>query len=78
MALDLGQRDGMEVGHVMRIFQQGKIIKDSVSNRYSDEVRLPDEEAGMVMVFRTTEKVSFGLVMQATRAIHINDYVRTP
>jgi hypothetical protein len=78
VALDLGQRDGMEVGHVMRIFQQGKVIKDSVSSRYSNEVRLPDEEAGMVMVFRTTEKVSFGLVMQATRAIHINDYVRTP
>jgi hypothetical protein len=78
VALDLGERDGMEVGHVMRIFQQGKTIKDPVSNRYGNEVRLPDEEAGMVMVFRTTEKVSFGLVMQATRAIHINDFVRTP
>jgi len=29
-------------------------------------------------VFRSFEKVSFGLVMKATRAIHINDFVRTP
>ncbi len=41
-------------------------------------VKLPDEDAGLIMVFRSFEKVSFGLVMKATRAIHINDYVRTP
>jgi hypothetical protein len=78
VAMDLGNRDGMEVGHVMRIYQQGKVVKDTVSNRLSDKVRLPDEEAGLVMVFKTFDKVSFGLVMKATRAIHINDYVRTP
>ena len=78
VALDLGERDGMEIGHVMRVFQKGKVIRDTVSNKYGDKVKLPDEEAGLVIVFRTTEKVSFGLVMKATRAIHINDFVRSP
>jgi hypothetical protein len=41
-------------------------------------VKLPDEDAGLIMVFRTFEKVSFGLVMKATSAININDFVRTP
>ena len=78
VALDLGERDGMEVGHVMRVFQKGKVIRDPVSKKYGDKVKLPDEDAGLVMVFKTTEKVSFGLVMKATRAIHINDFVRSP
>ena len=78
VALDLGTRDGMEAGHVMRIFQKGDTIRDRISGKRLDKVKLPDEEAGMVMIFRTFEKVSFGLVMKATRAMHINDYARTP
>jgi hypothetical protein len=78
VALDLGTRDGMEIGHVMRVYQQGEVIEDTVSDKYGKDVKLPDEEAGVVMVFRTFEKVSFGLIMSATRAIHVNDFVRTP
>lgn len=78
VALDLGERDGMEIGHVLRVFQQGDVIKDPVSSKYGKTVRLPDEEAGVVMIFRTFDKISFGLIMSATRPIHVNDYVRTP
>ena len=78
VALDLGERDGMEVGHVLRVYQRGEVIRDTVSKKRGDTVRLPDEEAGVLMIFRTDEKVSFGLIMKATRAIHLNDFVRTP
>lgn len=78
VSIDLGTREGMEVGHVMRIFQQGEVIRDTVSGKRGEKVKLPDEDAGYVMIFRTFEKVSFGLVMKATRSIHINDLVRTP
>ncbi len=78
VALDLGTREGMEPGHVMRIFQQGETVRDRFSGERQDKVKLPDEDAGLLMIFRTFEKVSFGLIMKATRAIHINDYVRTP
>lgn len=78
VAIDLGTREGVEVGHVLRIFQDGAYIKDSISGKRNDTVKLPDEDAGLIMVFRTFEKVSFGLVMKATSAIHINDFVRTP
>jgi hypothetical protein len=78
VAIDLGTREGMEVGHVLRIFKEGNLVTDSVSGKRSDTVKLPDEDAGLVMVFRTFEKVSFGLVMKATSSIHINDFVRTP
>lgn len=78
VALDLGERDGMEIGHVMRVFQRGEVIRDSVSGKTGDKVKLPDEDAGIVMVFKTFEKVSYGLIMSATRAIHVSDFVRTP
>jgi hypothetical protein len=78
VAIDLGTREGVEVGHVLRIFQDGAYIKDPISGKRNDTVKLPDEDAGLIMVFRTFEKVSFGLVMKATSAIHINDFVRTP
>ena len=78
VALDLGTREGIEVGNVLRIDQQGEVIRDTVSGKRGDMVKLPDEDAGLVMVFRTFDKVSLGLVMRATRAIHVNDFVRTP
>ena len=78
VAIDLGEREGIEVGHVFRVFQRGHVIKDTVSGKRNDAVKLPDEDAGLIMVFRTFDKVSFGLIMKATSAIHINDFVRTP
>jgi len=78
VAINRGTREGMEVGHVLEIYQAGKVIRDEISGKRNDRVKLPDEEAGLLMVFSTFEKVSLGLVMEATRAIHINDIVRTP
>lgn len=41
-------------------------------------VALPDERAGLVMVFRAFERVSYALVMESFRAMHINDRVTVP
>jgi hypothetical protein len=78
VVINRGSTDGMETGHILRIFQAGETARDIVSGKRGDTVRLPDEDAGMLMVFRTFDRVSFCLVMKATRAMHINDFVRTP
>jgi hypothetical protein len=44
----------------------------------SNYVALPEERAGTVMVFRSFERLSYGLVMKATRAMHVNDVVKNP
>ncbi len=41
-------------------------------------VELPAERAGVVMVFRPFERVSYALVMEATRAMHLYDTVVQP
>ena len=78
VAINRGTREGMETGHVLKIYQSGKVVRDEISGKRNDKVKLPDEEAGIMMVFSVFEKVSLGLVMEAHRAIHINDIVRTP
>lgn len=46
--------------------------------RPEDAAKLPDERYGLVMVFRTFDRAAFGLVMQASRPVAINDVVVNP
>lgn len=41
-------------------------------------IKLPDERIGLVMVFRTFERVSFGLIMQTSEPVNVLDLVQTP
>jgi hypothetical protein len=43
-----------------------------------DASKLPDERFGLVMVFRTFDRASFGLVMDASRPVEVNDVVTNP
>jgi len=44
----------------------------------ADIAKLPDERYGLVMVFRTFDRAAFGLIMQASRPVAINDVVTNP
>lgn len=78
VVLDVGRREGVRVGDVLAIYQAGALIRDNVEGGLGKTVRLPDERAGILMVFRPFERVSYALVMSATRAIHLDDTVRNP
>jgi hypothetical protein len=41
-------------------------------------VKLPDERNGLVFVFRVFEKMSYAIVMKASKPIYVGDLVRTP
>ena len=41
-------------------------------------MRLPNERVGLVMIFRTFDKVSYGLIMQATEPVRVLDVVEKP
>ena len=75
VAINLGEREEMDVGHILAISQKGEIVKDPVTGQI---IQLPDTRAGLLMIFRTFEKMSFGLVLQADRALKINDSVYKP
>lgn len=75
VVINRGEREGMEPGHVLEIYQQGELVKD----RQRDEmVRLPRTKTGTLVLFRVFEKVSYGLVMTSTRPIYMEDVVESP
>lgn len=41
-------------------------------------LKLPDERIGLLMVFRTFDKVAYALVMQAAEPVNVLDLVQTP
>ncbi|PCJ15925.1 MAG: peptidoglycan-binding protein [Gammaproteobacteria bacterium] len=75
VVINKGFRENMQVGHVLAIYRRGEQVRDT----YTDELlQLPSERAGILMVFRTFEKVSYGLVLKATSSMSILDEVRNP
>ena len=75
VVLNRGTRDGLSVGDVLTVYQTGETVNDRFGG---GKVRLPDEEAGTLMVFKVYDRIGYGLVMEATQAIHIHDTVRNP
>ncbi|MEW7980303.1 MAG: peptidoglycan-binding protein LysM [Candidatus Sedimenticola endophacoides] len=78
VVLDRGDSDGLAVGDVMNILHKGREVRDVVTPRSDDTVTLPDEPAGTLLVFRTFPRVSFALIMQATRPLNVGDRVINP
>lgn len=75
VAINRGERDGLEIGNILAIHKVGERITDRVTG---EKVLLPSERAGILMVFRAFEKMSFGLVLTADRPLAVKDQVRTP
>lgn len=75
VAINRGEREGLAIGNVLAIHKAGEVITDRVTG---EKVALPSERAGLLMVFRTFEKMSFGLVLTANRPLAVKDEVRTP
>ena len=88
VAISVGARDGVDNGTVFSSWQVGNSVVDRVENgpwdRSEDtfgknsKVRLPDEFAGHLMVFRTFDKVSYALVMDAIRGVLVGQELTHP
>ncbi|MDJ0909263.1 MAG: LysM peptidoglycan-binding domain-containing protein [Woeseiaceae bacterium] len=75
IVVNRGTTDGLGIGDVLTVFRSGEEVEDRVRG---GRVQLPDEEAGTVMMFKVYDEISYGLVMEATQAIHVLDAVRNP
>jgi hypothetical protein len=78
VVINRGSEAGLEPGHVLRAWEAGQTIRDTQRGAIGQKVRLPDEPAGTMMVFRTAERISYALVMEATTPLELFDFVRTP
>lgn len=87
VALSVGSRDGVDNGTVFSTWRVGStepdrvkigIERDGTLVGRGDKVRLPDEYAGHVMVFRTFENVSYALVMSGVRPTRVGYELKHP
>jgi hypothetical protein len=83
VALSIGKRDGAENGQTYSIYQPGQTISDDVASNslhrdFGKKVTLPAEYVGHVMVFRTFDRVSYGLIMDGLRPVHEGNELRMP
>ena len=73
ITLNKGERDGLQSGHVLALTSKGRVVKNE-----GKSLTLPDEEYGLVFVFRVFEKVSYALVMQTRLPVQLLDHAVTP
>lgn len=75
VTVDRGKRDGLIEGSVLAIYKTGETVRDRITG---EQVKIPDERAGLLMIFRTYDKLSYGLVLNANRSLAVMDKVRNP
>lgn len=75
VVLNRGEREGLVPGNVLAIYKRGALARDRVAN---ETIRLPSERAGLLMVFRTFNKLSYGLVLETERPLAVFDQARNP
>jgi len=78
VVINKGERDGMEVGHLLASFTNGDIVRDRHNKRSSKPVKLPNERSGLVMIFKTFDRVSYAITLESRRVIKNYDYLHTP
>ena len=77
VAISLGTRDGIESGHVMAILKDGARVIDK-GDAALPLMKLPDERNGLLMVFRTFERVSYALILDITNGVRVGDRLEVP
>ena len=73
IGISLGLKDGMKAGTTLSIYRSGRIITDRVSD---EQVRLPEEEIGEIIVLVPQQAASIALITKSTEPINIGDYAR--
>ena len=75
LTINIGSDHGLKNGSVLEVFKKEGAATDPITGEL---VPLPEEFAGVIVVFRTEARVAHALVMSSTRQININDILRSP
>jgi hypothetical protein len=83
VSINGGSNQGLKPGHVFSAFGRGDMVVDRTGYRWGSfakdaDARLPDVFDGIVMVFRTFDEISYGMVMSGARVVEEFDMLRHP
>jgi hypothetical protein len=77
VTINRGTREGIEIGHVLAL-ERNRTVVDRNENDVKIVVPIPPERIGLLFIFRTFERLSYGLVVRSEGTVDINDFARTP
>jgi len=90
VVIDVGLEDQLEVGDILSIRQEGPQIEDEVEResmsfrqRVSDffnprQLQLPGKEIGTLLVYKTFEQLSYGLILSSLEPAQLYNHVGNP
>ena len=91
VAINRGKHHGIEPGNVLAVDKEGDVVRDLYTNgrslmntttgfstAFAPKVKLPDERAGTLLVFKVYDRMSYGLIVGASNTIHVGAPVHNP
>ena len=77
ITINRGKNDSLEVGHVL------VLLRNRVAEGHEDDGRrvlttIPEERYALAFVFRVFDRVSYALVVESSKSVHIGDSVKNP
>jgi len=80
VVINRGSDEGLRTGNIMAINKSGKVVRDRFAQQRfkRNKAQLPSERAGLLMVFRTFERMSYALVLQTEEGLKVGDGVSNP
>jgi len=77
VSLNRGIRDGVEPGHVLALWRDGKRIVDKTDPK-APTIKLPDERHGLLYVFRVFNRMSYALILSVNDPVAAGDRFTNP
>ncbi len=77
VVINRGTDDGIESGDVLAILKNGQRLADPTDPAH-EQLKLPNERNGLLMVFRPFEKLSYALILEITDGVRVGDRVVNP
>jgi nucleoid-associated protein YgaU len=75
VTINRGKANGLEAGDILAIYKTGNVVRDKVRK---ERVQLPPERAGILMIFRSFEKMSYSLILETEQPLRVGDNVQNP
>lgn len=77
VTINRGTAHGVQRGHVLAIMRDANLVADK-TDEARPMLRLPGERNGLMMVFRTFDKLSYALVLQVADGAKVGDRFTNP
>lgn len=77
VALNRGKQDGLERGHVLALWQDGRRMLDRTGAK-AEDIKLPNERHGTLFVFQVYERVSYALILSVQQPVGPGDRFTQP